>query len=526
MVASATAPSATITELSAKLTALRADVGKIDAEWKQAEKENTLSPAKQAELGKRYEALEAQIKPLVEAIKATNVHDRLSNSIREMDDFLNSGAPTVTTRDNPERAATELADYRANVKLNGYRGQQLRFFRPYGDSSDNRLANRQAALDAGLTMMALGLPNCPERDWALGKLRSRHGEPREFFNSFGQRAERLGFNTIAPFASEDVDAGGGYLVFPEFEAELINLKEQYGVLQQEANKTAMKSSTLQIPRRAGGTTVYYPEENTQLTASQMQFDKVQLVAKKYAQLALWSSELDEDSVINFMDMLTAEMAYQFARAEDFNGAQGDGTSTYAGVVGFLQALASGKNGIVPTASLVTITAAASLTTPALCLAGQTTAQILGFLNNLVAILPVYAEGRAKLYCHKTMFWQFFAPVIEAAGGNIAMYLTAGIPLRFLGYEVKVMQAMPTFSQVNGAGAANVQIGAVLGDMLYTCYMGTRRGVRTISSKERFMEFDQNAMQCTQRVAINNVTGDSVLPLQQAGPMVGLQFPAT
>ena len=360
--------------------------------------------------------------------------------------------------------------------------------------------------------------------------RQRHGEPREFFSSFGKRAEALGFNPFGPTGGEDTQAAGGYLVFPEFEAELINLKEEYGVLQQEAFKIPMGSDTKNIPRRAGGMTVYFPEENTQINPSQMAFDKVMLVAKKYALLSLWSSELDEDSVIAWTDMLTGEGAYQLAKSEDFNGAQGDGTSVYAGVVGFLQALALGKNGVVPTASLVTITSGKGWTTPTAMLSTATTpattTQVFSYLNNLVAILPVYAEGRGKLYCHKTFFWQFIAPVIEAAGGNIALYLTAGIPLKFLGYDVKVMQAMPNVSQINGAGAANVQIGCVLGDMLYTTFMGQRRGVRVKTSDQRFIEYDQLAIQITQRTAINNVVGDAVLPAQQAGPMVGLQFPAT
>jgi HK97 family phage major capsid protein len=288
----------------------------------------------------------------------------------------------------------------------------------------------------------------------------------------------------------------------------------------------MKSDTKTIPRRAGGTTVYYPEENTLITASSMAFSQVKLIAKKYAQLALWSSELDEDSVIAFTDLLTSEMAYQFAKAEDFNGFQGDGTSVYAGVLGLTTAMVSGVGGIIPTASVTTIGTGITSTTPTAWLAARTTAQILAVWNTVIGSLPVYAEGRAKWYMHKTMFWNLIAPILEAAGGNIAMYLSTGLPLKFLGYDVEMAQAMPTFTQTTGIGATGLSIGALLGDMLYTCFMGTRRNVKVITSNERFMEYDQLAIQVSQRVAITPVVGDSVLPALQAGPMVALQFPAT
>jgi HK97 family phage major capsid protein len=324
-----------------------------------------------------------------------------------------------------------------------------------------------------------------------------------------QKCANAGMNleSLTPYQSEDGNVSGGYLVFPQFEATLINLKEQYGVLQREAFKVPMASDTLIIPRRAGGTTVYYPGENTQLTESSMKFDQVQLFAKKYAQMTRWSTELNEDSVIAMADLLAGEMAYQFAKAEDANGFNGDGTSTYAGTVGLLTKFKSGTNGVIPTASVVTATGHTTL--------GATT---LVDWNNVVGTLPLYAEGRAKWYMHKTAFFGGIVPLIEAAGGNIANYLVAGAPLKFMGYDVVFCQAMPTNSSLTTA-----TYGVVLGDMSITSYMGTRRGVTVRTSDQRYIEFDQIAIQSTQRVAINNVVGDSVAPTSVAGPMVCLKL---
>jgi HK97 family phage major capsid protein len=437
-----------------------------------------------AEEGKQFDTLAAEAKTLAAEIKA-HKEDPATHRLETMEDLqklMDEPRPLGHRRDNPE---DELRAARLAFKRGRY---GLRFF-----SNEDRLGHDRA-YTAGLLMLATCGTGALQQ-WAAEKCRDKGVDVRR----------------LSPFQAEDGNSQGGYLVFPEFEATLINLKEKYGILQQEAFKLPMTSDTLIIPRRAGGTTVYYPGENSQLTESAMKFDQVQLVAKKYAQMTRWSTELNEDSVIAMADLLAGEFAYQFAKAEDFNGAIGDGTSTYAGVLGFLFVLINGKNGITPSASLAK--AASTHTTVA-----TTT---LADWEAVVGALPLYAEGRAKWYMHKTTFWAGPARLMDAAGGNIAMFLSSGAPLRFLGYDVVPMQAMPTAA----LSVANTATGvpAVLGDMSMTSYMGVRRGVTVRTSDQRYIEFDQIAIQATQRVAINNVVGDAVAPTTVAGPMVGLQL---
>lgn len=322
-----------------------------------------------------------------------------------------------------------------------------------------------------------------------------------------QRAADAGLNVESLAMGEGSNVQGGFLVHPEFEAVLINLKEQYGVLQQEAYRIPMASETKSIPRRAGGLTVYYPDEHGEITASEMKFDLVQLVAKKYAALTRYSVELNEDSIIAMTDILAGEFAYAFAKAEDRNGFIGDGTSSYAGVAGILHKMQYGTNGVVPSASVSTATGHTSV--------GALT---LGDFEAMVGMLPVYAEGRAKWYMHKTVFWAGPARLIDAAGGNIAIYLSTGTPLMFLGYEVVPVQAMPT-----NASLTTAEYALLLGDMQSTCHMGLRRGVGIASSEDRYFELDQLALKATQRVAINNVVGDAEAPTSNAGPMVCLKL---
>jgi len=472
----------------------------------------------------KFDRLAAEAKVLKAEILGADDETKRRRLLTELEEAAD--APR-SNRPSADQIESQLRQGRSDFENGRY---SLRYFKA---SRTNGKSAHELAYESGLVLLARAGTG-GAKEWALKRC--------------AERGMQLA--TISPFQGEDGSSSGGYLVFPEFERNLINLKEQYGVMQQLAYRIPMASDTLIVPRRAGGTAVYYPGENTQLTASAMQFDQVQLIARKYAQLALWSTELNEDSVIAMGDLLSGEMAYQFAKAEDFNAAQGDGSANYAGVVGFLQALAIGKNGVVPTASLVTGSGTSctgtgwagggqttcinggysghGYTTPALFAAG-TAANGASFnaWNQVVANLPIYAEARAKWLMHKTIFWGMIAPIIESAGGNVAMMLLQGIPLKFLGYDVQFMQAMPIANACSGTTAATspaVTIPAVLGDVGNTTFMGTRRGVTVRTSDQRFIEYDQLAIQCTERVAINNVCGDSVAPLIQAGPMVGLQLP--
>ena len=59
-----------------------------------------------------------------------------------------------------------------------------------------------------------------------------------------------------------------------------------------------------------------------------------------------STELAEDAAINVADDLAREMAYAFATAEDAAGWNGDGTSTYGGIMGMRTKFAAGVGSFV------------------------------------------------------------------------------------------------------------------------------------------------------------------------------------
>ena len=132
---------------------------------------------------------------------------------------------------------------------------------------------------------------------------------------------------------ENVNASSGFLVPDEFQNDLIDLREKYGVFRQNAKIVPMASDTRSDPRRVNGVTAYFVGESAAATLSDKSWDRVRLTAKKLMVLTKYSNELNEDAVLNIGDDLAGEIAYAFALKEDQCGFLGDGTSTYGGIVG-------------------------------------------------------------------------------------------------------------------------------------------------------------------------------------------------
>jgi len=133
--------------------------------------------------------------------------------------------------------------------------------------------------------------------------------------------------------SEGVNSAGGVFVPEEMANEIIVLRNSYGLSRQLVNVMPMGRDRIVIPKLVSGLTMYYTGEGVAATQSQPVWSNVGLTAKKASILTLWSSELDEDAVINLGDTLTSEIAYCFAKGEDDALFQGDGTSTYGGITG-------------------------------------------------------------------------------------------------------------------------------------------------------------------------------------------------
>ena len=273
----------------------------------------------------------------------------------------------------------------------------------------------------------------------------------------------------------------------------------------------MNSDTRCDPRWASGLTAYFVGESAAGTESTASFDDVTLTAKKLVALTRMSSELSEDSAINFGDMLAGEISYAFSNKEDECGFNGDGTSTYGGIVGVRTRLDELTAGTAPGLILGAGNAYSELT--------------LANFESVVGALPVYADVAGQVYwlCHKTFYWTVMARLALAAGGTTSTEIVNGVRRQvFLGYPVMYSQVFPSTE-------ANSQVACAFGNFMQGSRFGDRRS-ETISFSDQasvgsqsMWERDQIGVKGTERFDINvHDYGSNTA----AGPICGLEMAAS
>lgn len=282
--------------------------------------------------------------------------------------------------------------------------------------------------------------------------------------------------------TEGVNSQGGFLVPDEMAAELVTLREQYGVFRRNAKIYRMTSDTLRIPRKNTGLTAYWVGEAIAATESTMGLDNVQLVAKKLTALTTVSNELLEDSIIDLASDVANEIAYQFAFKEDDAGFNGDGTSTYGGVVGLASALTDTTYQVSDSGE----TSYSAITT--------------ADVSAAIALLPNWASQRnnVKIYCNKSTYHTVFERLLASSGGATFAEVSAGtVTPRYLGYPVEFTQAI-AYTPSTGDSVV-----AYIGDLSQACYLGDRRSTSIAFSDSALNAFEQDerVVRGTERVDI-------------------------
>lgn len=296
------------------------------------------------------------------------------------------------------------------------------------------------------------------------------------------------------------NAAGGFLVPDEMQAALIRLREERGVFPQFANRVPMGSDIIRVPRLLSDVTAYWVGETAEITASDVTLGSAELMARKLGALTKVSRELDEDSVIEIGDMVTQSMAYAMADKIDEAAFNGDGTSTYGGIIGLKNALHANA-----------IQDAASGNTGALTLD-------LADFEATVGKYPQYPGASPRWFMHSAVYWASAARLVDAAGGNTLVNLASGPEMRFLGYPITFVQVMPSTT-----GASVSTILAYFGDLRLGCAYGTRRSMRTEVSLERYFENDLIGIKTTERIGINiHENGETI----RTRPVIALKTAAS
>jgi HK97 family phage major capsid protein len=319
---------------------------------------------------------------------------------------------------------------------------------------------------------------------------------------------------------ENNNSSSGFLVPDEFQNDLIDLREQYGIFRQNAKIVPMASDTRSDPRRVNGVTAYFVGESTAATLSDKTWDRVRLTAKKLMVLTKYTNELNEDAVLNVGDDLAGEIAYAFALKEDQCGFTGDGTSTYGGIVGATNAL---LNVSATISSILGLTVASGTG-----YASSYGSIVLTDFNKVVASVPEYADvpGECKWYCSKFFWGSVMQKLAVAAGGNrVAEIEDGALRKSFLGYPVVVSQVLPKASAVS-------QVCCLFGNLRMAASLGDRRMTTIQMSDSALNAFEQDevVIRGTERfdIVVHDV-GDAAAPATPksaqagnvSGPIVGL-----
>lgn len=318
-------------------------------------------------------------------------------------------------------------------------------------------------------------------------------------------------NVIQLAHTETVNASGGFLVPPQFENSLIDLRERYGVARRALRNRPMQSDVLHIPRRTSGLTAYWVSDAVAITESTKGWDLVTLAAKKIGVLAKLSSELNEDAVINVADDLAGEIAYAFTLLEDQCAFVGDGTSTYGGIVGLGSAF-------------LNLTATRANIAGAVVASGNAFSEIvLADFNAVKAKLPLYAyTPNTRWYVHQSFYAGVMEKLMLAAGGVTEAGIAAGAPMRFMGYPVEPVQVMP-------AVEANDTMVAYFGDLSLAGSFGDRRQTTIAVSEHSSFANDVLDIRGTERfdIVIHDIGNQSATSTARVpGPVVGLLLAAS
>jgi HK97 family phage major capsid protein len=314
---------------------------------------------------------------------------------------------------------------------------------------------------------------------------------------------------------------GGNLVPVEFIPNIIRIREMYGVASQIMDAFPMSRDTVQIPREYSDVTVYGPGEANSITASDMNWDLVQLSAFKLATLSVMSSELMNDAAVNVADRIANSIAYAHAKQEDECLFNGDGTSTYFSVIGLryaFQKLVEDNGGTWTTDGDKDNCAGLVLAD------GNAWSEItLANIDEVASRLPTTYENRAAWICHKRFFYNVMLRIDTLPTASVTS-VARDFPLgdrprpMWRGYPVVFAQAMPRVE-------ANSAIPLLFGDVNAGAKMGrVNNSFEIATSDQRYFEQDLVAIRSKQRLAFNvhdignyNSTASS----QEPGPICGL-----
>ena len=324
--------------------------------------------------------------------------------------------------------------------------------------------------------------------WIKGHLRG-DAEAKRWCQDYGVEARAQG---------SAASTTGSAFVPDILSNQVLRLVNEDSVFASNATPVNMPSDVVLVPKRTGGATAYWVNENTAITDSDPTHSQVTLTAKKVTAATKVSTELFEDSVVGIAEMLATELAYTLTTAVE--------TVAFNGVVGNAPLVAGicTSSGILAGSSA---TYAASLVTAA----GDTFDEVTkaNYLTMLGA-MPSHSRQGAAWIVSPYAFATSMQALDLAQGGSVG--LSQGMGLTFMGAPVLFSH------QMVGAGDQTGKVMALYANLRNAAHFGVRRGLEIASSDQVAFLSDQVVVRATMRCAISwsELGSDTA-----AGPVVAL-----
>ena len=377
---------------------------------------------------------------------------------------------------------------RVNTPTRALGSRRLQAFT--ADSWGTREDANKAALDAGHFLRALlGREVSP----------SKAKESREYcrldphLNAVFEQA--MDAQTV------DDDTKGGYLVPEVVSSTIIDVRNRWGLAAQIARNFPMSSETDLVPKRETGLTVYKPGEEVEITTSEKTWSQVALNARDAYTLTYISHKLMRGAVVNAADQVISEIGHAFAKQQDYEMINGDGTvgTPNWGIDGVINTM--GTAGQIP----ATATSGADW-------ANIASADI----TALIGALPDRFHDRAVFVSSRSFWAQVIEPLLEARGASKGDIASAS-QMSYKGYPWRFTEQMATAPADGG-------MPLLFGSFYDGVLLGEREGVGIAQSSEHRFSYDQIAIRG--RIAYDMKCHEPGDDISTAGAIVGMTTAAT
>jgi HK97 family phage major capsid protein len=416
----------------------------------------------------------------IDAVRAIEAEDTTARDVELID--LNKRADELTAKIDFEKKVVESAKSLRSVVERCSPAPEVRADEPKVRIEAVPFSGRLRAFNSVEDAYKTGM-------WL--KAKSGDAEAKRWCQDHGVEARAMG----------STSANSGSAVVPDvLSSTVIRLVDQYSAFAQNATSVTMPSDVLQFPRRTGGTTAYWIDENTAITASDPTMNQVSLTAKKVTGAVVVASELLQDSIVSIADFIATELGLSLANAVEAAAWSGNPASA-PGVAGLVT---SHTGGLLASSGA---TYAASLVTGA----GDTPEEITkANLLAMMAAVPQHSRAGAKWFVSPYFFATCMQSLDLNQGGSVG--LSQGMGLTFLGSPVVLTDRLPA-----GADSTGVVM-ALYGNMANSSYYGVRQSIEIASSDQVNFLSDQTVIRAVARVAIAHPNlGTSTV----AGPVIGL-----